>query len=110
MACSTNYSCTPIWYTAEDNSEVETNGEFGTDVIFNPAGPHAVDNNVVCITKTGDIQIQLKDDEDEWFTPTEASWTVTASGSKRIPRANMPEMRIIATGDATFYVVGSITG
>lgn len=95
--CSTNYVCTPIWYVAADD-----------DVIAYAAGPHAVDLNVTCIVKTGNIQFQVKDDEGEWFTPSEASYTVLASNLVRLPRANMPDVRIIATADATFSIEGSL--
>lgn len=110
MACETNYTCTPTWYTVADNSEVETNGEFGDDVILNSAGPHAVDNNMVVDVGTGTVEIQVQDSTQTWFTPSEASWTITADGCKRIPRANMPDLRVIATGDATFHIVGSLRG
>lgn len=93
--CSTNYVCTPIWYTAAD-----------TDVIAQAAGPHAQDLNVTCVPKTGTVEFQVKDDEGNWFTPAEASYTVSSSNLVRLPRANMPAVRILATADATFYVEG----
>ena len=46
--CSTNYVCTPVWYVAADD-----------DVIAYAAGPHAVDLNVTCVVKTGNIQFQM---------------------------------------------------
>jgi hypothetical protein len=93
--CSTNYTCTPVWYTETDLT-----------VIAQAAGPHAVDLNVTCIVKAGNIQFQVQDELGEWFTPTEAAYTVNASNLVRFPRANMPSMRILATADATFSVQG----
>ncbi len=101
--CSTNYVCVPKWYTAADSAEAS-----GVDVIALAAGPHAVDLNITCIVKLGDIQFQIKDENDAWFTPSEASYTVTDSNLVRLPRANMPDMRILATNDATFSVTGSL--
>lgn len=95
--CTTNYVCTPKWYTSAD-----------LDVIAQPAGPHAVDLNVTCVVNTGDIQFQVKNHLDEWFTPAEFSYTVQASNLVRLPRANMPAVRILATGDATFSIEGSL--
>lgn len=97
MTCTTNYVCTPKWYVAAD-----------TDVIAYAAGPHAPDLNVTCVVKTGNIQFQVKDELGAWFTPTEASYTVLASNLVRLPRANMPDIRIIATSDATFSIEGSL--
>lgn len=99
--CSTNYICTPVWYTAADSTEGG-----GDDVIAQAAGPHAVDLNVSCVVKTGNIQFQIQDETEAWFTPSEAAYTVTASNLVRFPRANMPAMRILATADATFAVQG----
>ncbi len=97
MTCTTNYVCVPKWYVAAD-----------TDVIAYAAGPHAVDLNVTCIVKTGNIQFQVKDELGAWFTPSESSYTVLASNLVRLPRANMPDIRIIATLDATFSIEGSL--
>lgn len=97
QTCSVNYECNPIWYTAAD-----------TDVIAKAAGPYAEDLNVTCVVKSGNIQFQVKDDEGNWFTPEEFSYTVTASNLVRLPRANMPDVRILATADATFYVEGPL--
>ncbi|AHX01050.1 virion structural protein [Dinoroseobacter phage DFL12phi1] len=101
--CSTNYVCTPIWYTQADMTE---NG--GNDVVAKAAGPHAQDLNVTCVVKTGTVQFQVKDEQGNWFTPSEASYTVNDSNLVRLPRANMPDIRIIATADATFYVEGPL--
>lgn len=95
--CTTNYVCVPKWYTSTD-----------LDVIAHPAGPHAVDLNVTCIVNNGDIQFQVKNHLDEWFTPSEFSYTVQDSNLVRLPRANMPAVRILATGDATFSIEGSL--
>ena len=101
--CTTNYTCTPVWYTAADSTEGG-----GDDVISYAAGPSAVDLNVTCVVNTGNVQFQVKDNNDVWFTPTEASYTVLASNCVRLPRANMPDIRILATGDATFSVAGDL--
>lgn len=101
--CSTNYVCTPKWYSAADS--VENNGE---DVVVQASGPYAQDVNVTCIPKTGTVQFQVKDDEGNWFTPGEASYTVNDSNLVRLPRANMPDVRILATADAKFYVEGDL--
>ena len=103
QTCSTNYECTPIWYTSADMTE---NG--GTDVVAKATGPYAQDLNVTCVVKTGTVQFQVKDDEGNWFTPSEASYTINDSNLVRLPRANMPDIRIIATSDATFYVEGPL--
>lgn len=95
--CTTNYSCVPVWYVSTD-----------LEVIAQAAGPSAVDLNVTCIVNAGDIQFQIKDENDAWFTPSEASYTVLASNCVRLPRANMPDVRILATGDATFSVAGAL--
>lgn len=101
--CTTNYTCTPKWYVAGDASE---NG--GEDVILYSKGPHAEDTNVTCVVNSGNIQFQVKNENDAWFTPSEASYTVTASNLVRIPRANMPDIRILATSDATFSIAGAL--
>lgn len=103
--CETTFTCTPTWFTAADNSELDPAGE---DVIAKASGPHAVDLNITCVVNTGNIQFQVKDNLDAWFTPTEASYTVLASNCVRLPRSNMPDVRILATGDATFSVNGSL--
>ena len=95
--CATNYVCTPVWFDSTD-----------LEVIAYAAGPHAVDLNVVCVVNTGDIQFQVKDANGDWFTPSEASYTVSDSNLVRLPRSNMPDIRILATGDATFSVYGSL--
>lgn len=95
--CTTNYVCTPVWYTAAD-----------LEVIAKASGPHAVDLNVTCVVKAGDIQFQVKDELGTWFTPSEASYTVLASNCVRLPRANMPDIRILATADATFSIEGAL--
>jgi hypothetical protein len=101
--CTTNYVCTPVWYTAADSDE-----QSGEDVISYAAGPAAVDLNITCIVNSGDVQFQVKDQNDMWFTPSEASYTVLASNVVRLPRANMPDIRILATGNATFSVAGDL--
>lgn len=95
--CETNYVCTPVWYDATD-----------LDIIALAAGAHAVDLNVTCIVKTGNVQFQVKDELGVWFTPAEASFTVVDSNLVRLPRANMPDVRILATADATFAIEGSL--
>lgn len=101
--CTTNYTCTPVWYTSADSVEAG-----GKDVIAHAAGPSAVDLNITCVVNTGDVQFQIKNHLDQWFTPSEASYTVIASNCVRLPRANMPDVRILATGDATFSVAGAL--
>ena len=102
--CTTNYTCTPVWYTAADI----VGGTNNKDIVAFAKGPHAIDLNITCIVKTGNIQFQIKDETGAWFTPTEASYTVNASNLVRLPRANMPDIRIIATADATFSVAGDL--
>lgn len=101
--CSTNYTCTPIWYTIADSEE-----EGGTDVVLTAKGPYAPDVNVTCVVNAGNIQFQVKDADGDWFTPAEASYTVTDSNLVRIPRSNMPDIRVLATVDATFYIEGAL--
>lgn len=95
--CTTNYTCTPVWYTSVD-----------VDVIAQIGGPSAPDLNVTCIVNTGNIQFQVKDELGAWFTPADASYTVTVSNVIRMPRANMPDMRVLATGNATFSITGAL--
>ncbi len=97
VACTTNYTCVPVWYVSTD-----------VDVIAQIGGPSAPDLNVTCIVNTGTIQFQVKDEADAWFTPADASYTVTVSNVIRMPRANMPDMRVLATGDATFAITGAL--
>lgn len=97
MVCTTNYTCVQKWYLAAD-----------VDVIAQVGGPSAPDLNVTCIVNTGTIQFQVKDDNDAWFTPADASYTITVSNLIRMPRANMPDMRVLATGDATFAIAGAL--
>lgn len=101
--CSTNYTCQPVWYTSANM--VENGGE---DVVAQSAGPHAEALNVTCVVKTGTVQFQVQDETGAWFTPAEASYTVNDSNLVRLPRANMPMVRIIATADATFAVAGDL--
>lgn len=107
QTCSTSYTCTPTWHDATDRSDPPA-GEAKEDIVAYAAGPHAQDLNVVCFVGTGTIEFQVKDPDGNWFTPNEASYTVAASNCVRLPRANMPDVRIIATGDAKFYVEGSL--
>lgn len=104
QVCSTNYVCTPIWYDVENNTDTGTD----VDVIAYAAGPYAQDLNVTCEVNSGTVQFQVKDSTGTWFTPAEASYTVQDSNLVRLPRANMPDVRIIATADAKFYVEGSL--
>ena len=96
-ACTTNYTCVPTWYVLTDVA-----------VIAQIGGPSAPDLNVTCVVGTGTVQFQVKDELGAWFTPADASYTVTVSNVIRMPRANMPDMRILATGDATFSVTGAL--
>lgn len=95
--CTTNYTCVLVWYTSAD-----------TDVIAQIGGPSAPDLNVTCLVGTGSVVFQVKDDQDAWFTPADASYTVTVSNVIRMPRANMPDMRVLATGNAKFSITGAL--
>lgn len=97
VACATNYTCVPIWYVLTD-----------TEVIAQIGGPSAPDLNVTCVVGTGTVLFQVKDENDAWFTPADASYTVTVSNVVRMPRANMPDMRVLATGNATFAITGAL--
>lgn len=99
----TNYTVTPKWFDINDKTE-----EDGEDVIAFAAGPYAVDLNITCEVNAGNIQFQVRDSNGDWFTPAEASYTVLDSNLVRLPRANMPDIRIIATADAKFMVTGSL--
>ena len=101
--CTTNYVCTPVWYTSVNSTEGG-----GKDVISHAKGPSAQDLNVTCIVNTGNVQFQIKDENGIWFTPTEASFTITDSSLIRLPTANMPDIRILATGNAIFSVAGNL--
>jgi len=102
---TTNYTVTPTWFTSDDSEE---NG--GEDVIALAAGPHAVALNITCIPKTGSVQLQVRDENGDWFTPAPiiGHYTVTDSTLLTLPRANMPDVRILAVGDATFSITGSL--
>lgn len=95
--CTTNYICVAKWYVLTD-----------VDVIAQIGGPSAPELNVTCVVNTGTVQFQVKDDQDAWFTPADASYTVTVSNVIRMPRANMPDMRVLAFGDATFSITGAL--
>ena len=97
VVCTTNYICVPKWYVAAD-----------LDVIAQIGGPSAPDLNVTCIPGTGSVQFQVKDNDDVWFTPADASYTISVSNVIRMPRANMPDMRVLAFGDATFAITGAL--
>lgn len=99
----TNYTVTPTWFTIDDSEE-----QGGEDVIAYAAGPYAQDLNITCVVNSGNIQFQVRDNNGDWFTPVEASYTVSDSNLVRLPRANMPDVRILATADATFMVTGSL--
>ena len=101
--CSTNYVCVPVWYTSADQTE-----NSGTDVVVFASGPYAKTVNVICVVKTGEIQVQIKDELDVWFTPADVSFTMDVSGVLPLVRANMPDIRIIATADATFSIQGRL--
>lgn len=103
--CSTTYTCTPTWFTSANDSTADPAGE---DVIAYSKGAYVVDINITCVVNTGNVQIQVKDNNDVWFTPGEASFTIVDSGLVRVPRSNMPDMRFLATGDATFSVTGAL--
>ena len=62
VVCTTNYICVPKWYVLTD-----------IDVIAQIGGPSAPDLNVTCIPGTGSVQFQVKDENDDWFTPADAS-------------------------------------
>ena len=95
--CTTNYTCVLVWYSSAD-----------TAVIAQIGGPSAPDLNVTCVVGTGTVQFQVKDDQDAWFTPADASYTVSVSNVIRMPRANMPDMRVLATGNALFSIAGAL--
>lgn len=102
--CTTTYNCEQVWFDSTYDSSADPVVE--EDVIAYAKGAHAVDINITCVVNTGNVQIQVRDAAGEWFTPAEASFTITDSTLIRLPRANMPDMRILATGDATFAVEG----
>lgn len=95
--CTTNYDCVAKWYVSTD-----------LDAIAQIGGPSAPDLNVTCIPGTGSVQFQVKDELDAWFTPADASYTISVANVVRMPRAYMPDMRVIAFGDATFSITGAL--
>ena len=101
--CSTNYVCTPIWYTNADSTEGG-----GDDVVVLASGGYVTDLNVTYEPNTGTVQFQVKDSNDNWVTPAEPSYTVSEFNLVRLPRANMPDIRVYATADATFYIEGAL--
>ena len=105
QTCSTNYTCTPVWYDSTHNTDTHPDSE---DVIIRGAGPYTPDNNIVCDVGTGNVKIQVKNKDGEWFTPSASQWTIIDSDCVRLPRANMPDVRIIASGDAEFHITGSL--
>lgn len=53
---------------------------------------------------TGNVQIQFKNSAGTWTTPADVAFTIDAFGVYELPRANVPEARIIATGNAQFQI------
>lgn len=54
----------------------------------------------------GDVQVQIRADGGAWFTPADPSYTLDAADRYELPRVNQPEVRLLPTGTAKFYVIG----
>lgn len=52
----------------------------------------------------GDVQIQFRNAQGTFTTPAAAEYTISTAGPFLLTRANAPETRILATGDAQFEV------
>ena len=72
-----------------------------------PAG-HYYDNDAVILVRpgTGDVQIQFQGPagEADWYTPAGEGFTLAEDTVSVLPRANLPAVRVIATGTAAFKV------
>ncbi|MBL4704065.1 MAG: hypothetical protein JKY54_06065 [Flavobacteriales bacterium] len=54
----------------------------------------------------GNVQFQFMNAAGTWITPPDAAYTVSIFSVLAIPRVNMPDTRIIATGGARFMLSG----
>lgn len=98
-----NFARSSVWYTSADSEE-----QNGDDVIIYADNPYQEDLVMIVEPNAGDVQIQVKDSSDNWFTPTGSEFTITEKTLVKIPRKNMPDTRILATSDATFCIHGSV--
>lgn len=76
------------------------------EVILKGGTSYAPPINIICIANSGQIEFQIQDNNEAWFTPSDPSFTVNVSAIKEFHNANMPDVKIKATNDATFYVLG----
>ncbi len=63
--------------------------------------------SIVVAPGTGNVQVQIRGTDDLFFTPADASYTLDAADVYLLPRRNRPEVQLIATGTAQFYVIGA---
>lgn len=82
----------PVWNAAATPVEVLADQSFDKPVIV------LVDPN------GGNVQIQFKNQAGNWVTPADSSYTISVFGPVELPRASMPDTRILATGGARFQV------
>lgn len=81
-----------IWYDS-DNPYVFSAGKH-----FETPASLAVDPG------NGNVQIQFPSRLGVWTTPVDAAYTISVFGIYQVPRANMFETRILATGTAQFSI------
>lgn len=100
-----NYTVTFTWFTSAD--AVENNG---TDVIIHSDNIFQDPITVITEPNTGTIQIQVKGSDGEWFTPDLPEFSNQSQNKSLmfVGRKNMPETRVLATGNAKFALIGPL--
>lgn len=87
-----------VWYDATDMASA--------DYTIAEGRKYSTPVNILVDAGTGNVQVQFKDKDDAWYTPTDAAYTIDEDALVTLPRSNMPYTRILATGDAEFCVIG----
>jgi hypothetical protein len=83
--------------------------EYQTDPHIIEQTKHYDTNPISIVVDPGDgnVQIQIRNPAGVFFTPAAEMYTLTEADVYVIPMSNKPEMQIIATGTAQFYVIGA---
>jgi len=86
----TTHNVVPLFHHADDEE----------DILLCPGDEFAEPKVLVTfLGESGEIELQVKDDQGEWFTYDMLGW-----GLQTLDRRNMPETRIVATNGASFRV------
>ncbi len=82
---------------------------YQTDDYYLPAGNNSSSTSVSVVVApgTGSVQVQIEDPAGDYFTPADASYTLDVADVYYMPRQNRPATKIVAVGDAQFYVIGA---